>query len=32
MLAQQAQDYVAAVRRIGVEPQDAIDAVRQALE
>jgi len=32
MLAQRAQDYVAAVRRIGVEPQDAIDAVRRAFE
>jgi DNA-binding transcriptional regulator YhcF (GntR family) len=27
-----ARDYVAAVRRIGVEPDDALDAVRRALE
>jgi DNA-binding transcriptional regulator YhcF (GntR family) len=32
LLAQHARDYVAAVRRIGVEPDEALDAVRRALE
>ena len=32
LLAQHAQDYAAAVRRLGVEPDDALDAVRRALE